>query len=166
MDKRPNHLKSFLSLAVIWIAGLSLSFTACTAQTTPGITPTPTCYPKPQPTGEKIIKPTVETRPPVQVSPGQVVKIVFSGGYVILNNAITCGETVVRYMHSDELPSFDWTRTVEVLLDGNALTTAECEYTCEIDAKIPEDVKPGTQKLVLDTNYWEDVVFEIQVVKP
>jgi hypothetical protein len=159
-------MKAYLFFAVTWVLGSSLLFTACTAQTLPGITSTPTCYPQPQPTGEKIIKPTIESRPPVQVSPGQVIKIVFSGGYVILNNAITCGGSVVRYMHSDEFPSFDWKRTVKVLLGENTLTTADCEYTCEVEAMIPDDVKMGTQKLILDINFWEELVFEIQVVKP
>jgi hypothetical protein len=46
-----------------------------------------------------------------------------------------CGDTVVRHTNRDELPGFDWDRTVEVLL--------ECGYTCQIERPVPQHTLPG-----------------------
>jgi hypothetical protein len=71
----------------------------------------------------------VESTPPKQVSTGQVLTLVFSGDYIIGNNAIVCDGEVVRYRFSDQLPSFSWERTVRVLLDEQVLATFELLIT-------------------------------------
>jgi hypothetical protein len=136
--------------------------TTCTAQIPPPAVATPTCFPRPEATGEKVIGPTVEATPPTQVSPGQTITIILSGDYIIGNNAIVCGDEVLRHAYSDALPSFSWQRTVEVLLDEQVLATVECEYTCQIEATIPQNILPGPHQLILDT-IWESIIFELQV---
>jgi hypothetical protein len=145
--------------------GLSWLLAACSSPSSPAPVPTPTCYPRPEATGEKIIGPTVEASPPAQASPGQVITIRFSGNYIIVNNAIVCGETVVRHAHSDELPVFNWDRTVEVSLDEQPLTTVECGYQCQVDVTIPQDIPSGAHELILNTN-WESISFALQVIGP
>lgn len=116
-------------------------------------------------TGEKIIRPTVEVPPPSQVVAGQVIMLTFSGDYLILNNAIVCDETIVRYAYSDEFPAFSWKRTIIVLLDDQVLTTSECDYTCQLEATIPGDSRAGGHTLMVETN-WERITFELQVIQP
>ena len=148
-----------------WAAGLVLLLAACASQTPQPPSITPTCYPLPQATGEKYIGPTVEAGPARQVMPGQVITVAFSGNYLIVNNAVVCGDSVVGYKHSDELPSFRWQRSVRVLLDGQMLKEVECGYTCQLEVTIPQDTSPGAHSLMVDTN-WEDLSFDLQVVAP
>jgi hypothetical protein len=146
-----------------WAAGLVLLLAACASQTRQQPMGTPTCYPLPQATGEKYIEPTVEAGPARQVMPGQVITVAFSGNYLIVNNAIVCGDTVAGYKHSDELPSFDWQRPVRVLLDGQALKEVQCGYDCQLAVTIPLDSVPGAHVLRLATNR-EDLRFDLEVV--
>jgi hypothetical protein len=157
------------------IVGLFWLLAACYAQTPPSLVPTTpaltkpvptsTCYPKPEPTGEKVIRPTLEATPPAQVSPGQSFTVTFSGNYLIANNAIICGDTLVKHAYSDELPTFNWNRTVRVALDERTLTTVACGRTCQIEATIPKDSQTGAHTLILETN-WERITFDLQIVKP
>ncbi len=160
MSNRVRWCPGALGLAV----GLSWLLTACYSPSPPTPVSTPTCYPRPEPTGEKIIGPTVAAPPPAQVSPGQVIAIAFSGNYIIVNYAIVCGDTIVRHAHGDEFPSFNWDRTVEVLLDEHTLTTVACGYTCQAEVTIPQDILPGAHKLMLETN-WESIIFVLQVIR-
>ncbi len=127
--------------------------------------PTPTCYLQPQPTGEKYIPANIETPAPAQVQPGQPISIHFSGGYIILNNARVCGENnIVGYIYDDELPSFSYRRTVQVSLDDNTLTTAECDNECAIEVIIPAGTAPGIHQLILQIPRIRDVVFDIDII--
>lgn len=112
--------------------------------------PTPTCYPQPQTTGEKYVAPVILATPPARLQPGQTLTIGFSGNYLITNNAIICAGTIVRYAHSDNLPGFIWEeRTIEVRLDDRPLTTARCGYTCRVEVTMPRDLAAGTHKLIV-----------------
>jgi hypothetical protein len=152
------------------IVSLCWLLVACYLQTPPSPVPTkpvstPTCYPRAEPTGEKLIDPTVEAPPPAQLSPGQAFTVTFSGNYLVANNAIICGDAVVKHAYSDELPAFNWNRTVVVLLDERTLTMVECGQTCQIEATIPPDTARGAHKLILATN-WERMSFDLRVVEP
>lgn len=134
-----------------------------------------TCYPEPQVTNEKIIMPTIESPPPVQASPGQVITIIFSGNYIIFNNAIVCDDTVVRYEYSDEIPDFNWDRSINLFLDEQVLASIECGYTCKIEAIIPKDILLGEHKLVIERNldgewsletYLQNITFDLEITRP
>lgn len=150
------------------LAGLSWLLAACAdPPPAPALTatplPSPTCYPLPQPTGEKYLPPTIEAAPPMQVSPGQTITVTFSGGYIILNNAITCGETVVEYKYSDELPNFTWDRRVEVWWDDQVLATVQCAYRCRVETAVPQDASPGAHQLSVDAFMGDEITFDLQV---
>lgn len=51
----------------------------------------PACTLGPQPTGEKIVRPTIVSPPAARARPGETLRIRFSGGYVAVNNAKICG---------------------------------------------------------------------------
>lgn len=134
----------------IWPILLAL-LAACTAPAPgpPSTTPAPTCYPRPEPTGEKWIDATVVATPAPQVGPGETISLTFSGGYVVVHYSVVCGTEVVGYRFADELPGYTWQRHVEVRLDERVLATAACDYTCTIVAGIPADVAPGRYRLTI-----------------
>ena len=147
----------WLSIGLLWL------LRDCSAPTSVTPVVTPTCYPRPEPTGEKIIRPTIETAPTAQVAPGQTVTVVFSGSYLVANNALVCGgDQVVGHVYSDQLPGFRWERTVEVRLDERVLNTVECGQTCKIEVTLPTDVAPGAHRLILIANGTR-LSFELQV---
>jgi hypothetical protein len=134
---------------------------------TPAPEPSPTCETQPQPTGEKVILATVEAYPAFEYAPGDVVSLTFSGNYLITNNAIICGEEheIVGYIYSDQLDRWSWEREVTVSLGDRELERIRCEYTCEIEAAIPEDTLPNGYTLIV--NSWiEDISFQIVVTEP
>ena len=135
-----------------WIWSSLLALLAACAAPAPGppsATPAPTCYPRPEPTGEKWIDPTVVATPVPQVRPGQTISLTFSGGYVVGHYSIVCGTEVVEYRFADELPGHTWQRQVEVRLDDRVLASAACEYDCTVNAAIPADVAPGRYRLTV-----------------
>jgi hypothetical protein len=134
----------------------------CQAQTPPPVAVTPTCFPRPEATGEKFIGPTVEATPPAQVTQGQVLTVTFSGAYVIGNNAILCAAEVMGHIYSDVLPGFDWNRKIVILLDGQTLETAECAYTCQVKVPLPQNISPGSHQLTLLTGF-DRLNFELQL---
>jgi hypothetical protein len=100
------------------------------------------------------------------VVPGQTVTVVFSGSYLIGNNALVCGsEQVVGHAYSDELPGFRWERAVDVYLDERVLNTVECGQVCTIEVTIPLDVVPGAYHLILTTG-GARLSFDLQVTDP
>lgn len=144
----------------IWPILLAL-LAACTAPAPGPPSPAPTCYPRPEPTGEKWIDTTVVATPAPQVRPGQTISLTFSGGYVVVHYSVVCGTEVVGYRFADELPGHTWQRHVEVRLDERVLAVAACDYTCNIVAGIPEDVPPGPHRLTVSgfaTNLGFDLV--------
>jgi len=153
---------------VAWamLAGWPWLLSACYPPPSPPPQSTPTCYPRPQPTGEKIVGATVEAPPPTQVSPAQTITLTLSGGYIIANNAIVCGESsVVRYAFSDELPGFSWDRSVDVMLDASTVASIHCGYECRVEVTIPADTAPGPHQLVVRTGL-ERVNFDLLVTSP
>lgn len=135
---------------------------ACFLQVRQAIAPAPLCYLQPQATGEKIILPTIEATPAAEIATASDIVIVFSGNFLIINNAVICGEVIERYVHSDTLPDFSWDRQVEVLIGERLLTTVKCGYTCRIEASIPADLLSGVYQLTLKTNY-QTIRFDIQI---
>ena len=161
------------------LAAISLCLlSACAAPppTAPRPQPTPTCQLQPQATGEKYVGPTVEASPPARVAPGQAIAIMISGAYgFVRNNAVVCGDgEIVDYVFSDELPTFNWRRAVEVRLDGRTLTVVECENPCRIEFALPPQTPSGTHALSLVVfaaepatyEVVEPIVFEIEVAAP
>lgn len=133
----------------------------------PTVSPEPTCYLLPQPTGEKIIELEVTRSPPLQVAPGQRVIVSFSGGYVIFNNARVCGESnVVGYVHSDELPGYSYERTVRIRLDDEFIAETECGMACAVSLEIPEGIAHGKHRIEVRPRYgWRnELTFEIEVL--
>ena len=153
-------------VAWVMLAGLPWLLSACYSPLPPTPELTPTCYPRPEPTGEKIIGATVEAPPPTQVSPAQAITLTLSGSYIIANNAIVCGaSSVVRHVYSDELPGFSWDRSVDVMLDAVTLASFNCGYACRVEVTIPADTAPGPHQLILRTGL-ERVNFDIFVTSP
>ncbi len=147
------------------LTGLPWLLSACYSPPPPPQS-TPTCYPRPEPTGEKIIGATVEAPPPAQVSPGQTITFTLSGSYVIANNAMVCAESnVARHVYSDELPGFSWDRRVDVMLDAVAMASFNCSYECRVELTIPADAAAGPHQLILRTGL-ERVNFDILVTSP
>jgi hypothetical protein len=131
-------------------AALSLPWllTHCAARVPPSPAPTPTCYPRPEATGEKYIPATIEPSSPLQAAPGEAIAIHITGGYLIVNNAIVCGEgNVTGYVHADRLPGFTWDRTVLARLDGLEISRTTCGYTCRAEIVIPAGASPGVHQL-------------------
>lgn len=122
----------------------------------------PSCTPYPLPTGEKVIHPTVEATPPNQFISGQVLTVTFSGGYAISNNAIVCEDNeIIGYAHSDELDSnYNWDRQVTIQLDERVLERVNCDYICQIEVTLPENLSPGIHKLRLPYK----MAFEFEIV--
>lgn len=147
--------------ALFCVFGLAL--VACTASPTtspfppglssPTVSPEPTCYLIPQPTGEKFIPVTIGTPPPPQAQPGETITFSFSGGYLILNNAQVCGDEVVGYIYTDELPSFSYQRTIRVLIDNERLADLDCDYDCCIKVTIPVTASQGLHRLRLGSPF-------------
>lgn len=154
----------FVARAVL--AGLPWLLSACYLPIPPTPEPTPTCYPRPEPTGEKVIGATIEAPPPGHISPAQTITITLSGSYMIANNAIVCGENnILRHVHSDELPGFSWDRSGKVMLDAATIASFNCGYTCRVEVTIPADTPPGPHRLALQAG-WERVDFDILVISP
>lgn len=159
-------------LTICFVMGLVLIIGACSRQNsqgvalTPTVEPTATCYPVVQATGEKIIYPTVEATPPARLASGQTITVTFSGDYVILNNAIVCGEDgIVGYVYSDELyPDYNWERQVTIQLNEQTLDSISCDYTCRIEVMIPDDTLPGAYQLVLSPPFL-DISFDLVVTE-
>jgi len=159
-------------LTICFVSGLVLIIGACSRQNSQGVALTPTvepaatCYPVIQPTGEKIIYPTVEATPPAQLESGQTVTVTFSGDYIIFNNAIVCAEDeIVGYAYSDELdPNYNWERQVTVQLNEQALDRITCDYTCQVEVMIPGHTLPGDYQLVLSPPFL-DISFDLVVTE-
>lgn len=150
-----------LAVGLVWLLNACSPHTIPT-QATEALQPTPTCRLLPQPTGEKIIRPTIEVPPAAQIVAGQPISLTLSGGYVILNNAVMCGDKLLNYVHGDELPDFNWERTVEIRLDDRTLTIVKCGYRCQIKVNTPAGITPGAHKLALAIG-WEVVTFEVKI---
>lgn len=143
-----------------WLVFAILS--ACTAPLTYEPSPTPTCFPRGEATGEKYIGPTVVATPPSRIQPGQTLVFEFSGHYLIGNYSIICAGTVTGYTHGDNLPGFTWAeRRVQVQLDDRVLVTSKCAYNCRVDVPIPSDLAPGTHTLTVLAP-WQALTFRVQ----
>ncbi len=118
------------------------------------------------PRGEKIVRATVETRPPAQARPGESLSVSFSGGCVAVNNARVCGAEVVGYVHDDELPTPRFIRHVSVRLNDRVLAERDdCPRDCEIDFAIPADAPPGRYALTLTTSWAEETRFDLEILE-
>ena len=136
-------------------------------QTPVTATPKPACTIMPQPTGEKLIPIVQGTPPPLQVKPGEQFTLSFSGGYMIMNNARTCGDDgIVTYIYSDELPGYSYERSVQVLLDGEDFVRPICDYDCQLAITLPDTLEPGPHDLQLDLPFFNEVAFDLIVVTP
>ena len=132
-----------------------------------GPTPIPdTCQLVPQPTGEKWIPIVAGTPPPSYAYAGQEVQTSFSGGYLVLNNAVVCGdEGIVDYVHSDELPGWRDERRVRFDLDGQRFGEGLCGYECTITGTIPSTMQVGVYTLYVGIPVRvRDLTFELFVV--
>ena len=122
----------------IVLAILCLFLAACSTLRTLTVSPEPTCQIQPQPTGEKYIPIVLGTPPPSYAYAGQAIEVSFSGGYLVGNNAVICGEERgVEYIHSDELPGWSYARTIALEIDGQRFGERVCEYECAIAGTIP-----------------------------
>jgi len=152
------------------LAGMALLWALLAACSSPLATlsssQTPDCYLQPQPTGEKIVPPTVVATPPAQARPGQVLHLRFSGGYVALNNARICGGEIVGYIHDDELPTPRVMCKFTLRLNEQMLASGDrCPPECEVQFTIPEDILPGRYQLSLWTPWGESAVFDIEIMR-
>jgi hypothetical protein len=152
-----------LILIFLMLSGACASFVANTVKTP---FPGPGCTLQPQPTGEKFVRPTIESPPGAQARPGETLRIRFSGGYVALNNARVCGNEVVDYIYSDEFPTPQILRRVIIRLDDRELAAVDCpEAICEFEFVIPTDVSPGEHELILVTPWGIETKFDIEIVE-
>jgi hypothetical protein len=102
----------------------------------------------PQPTGEKYIPIVVGTPPPSYAYAGQTIHVSFSGGYVVGNNAVSCGDKgIVDYVYSDELPGWSYARQAALQIYDQRFGESECDYRCAITASIPVSVDVGVYPL-------------------
>lgn len=158
-----------------WLCLLLSCLAACTVpQPSPAVTgtphlteagPTPTCYLQPMPTGEKIVKATIEAAPPAQAQPGDALSLRFSGGYVAVNNARMCGAEVVGYVHDDELATPRVIRHVTIRLNDQVLAERDgCPADCQLDFIIPVETPPGRYMLTLTTSWAEETRFELEII--
>jgi hypothetical protein len=126
----------------------------------------PVCTLQPQATGEKIIRPTIESLPDAQAHSGETLLVSFSGGYVAFNNARVCGGDIVGYIYSDDLPTPEIIRRVIIRLDDRELAAVDCPgLKCEFEFMIPADASPGQHELVLVTPWRIETKFDIEIVE-
>ena len=119
---------------------LCLFFAACGTLPTGTVPPDlkePTCQILAQPTGEKYIPIVLGTPPPSYAYAGQAIEVSFSGGYLVGNNAVICGDQDVDYVYADELPGWSYARTVALEIDGHRFGERVCDYECAIAGTIP-----------------------------
>ena len=155
------HPRLLILIFLILTVGCA-SFVSNTIMT-PGAQPA--CTLQPQATGEKIVKPTIES-PPSKAQPGETLRISLSGGYVAFNNARVCRGDVVGYIFSDELPTPEIIRRVIIRLDDRELAVVHCPGAkCEFEFVIPADASPGGHELVLVTPWLIETKFDIEIIK-
>jgi hypothetical protein len=132
-----------------------------------GPTPIPdTCQVVPQLTGEKWVPIVAGTPPPSYAYAGQEIHTSFSGGYLVVNNAVVCGdEGIVDYVHSDELPGWRGERPVRFELDGQRFGDGVCGYGCSITGTIPSVMQVGVYTLYVGIpGPVRDLTFEMFIV--
>ena len=129
-------------------------------------TPTETCQIVPQATGEKWIPIVAGTPPPSFAYAGQEIQASFSGGYLVINNAVVCGDKgIVDYVHSDELPGWRGERRVGFDLDGQRFGERVCGYECTVTGTIPSAVQVGVYTLYVGIPWRaRDLTFELFIV--
>ena len=129
-------------------------------------TPTETCQIIPQATGEKWIPIVAGTPPSSYAYAGQEIQSSFSGGYLIANNAVVCGEKgIVDYVYSDELPGWRGERRVGFELDGQRFGEGLCGYECTISGTIPSAMQVGVYTLYVGIpGRVRDLTFELFIV--
>jgi len=136
----------------IGLSALCLLLAACRALRTLTVAPTwtaePTCQILPQATGEKPIPIVLGPPPPSHAYAGQTIHVSFSGGYLVGNNAVICGEDgIVDYVYSDELPGWSYARPVALQIYDHRFGERECDYECAITTTIPGTVDVGVYPL-------------------
>lgn len=168
-----NHWLTLRNALFLCVFGLTLL--ACTASPTttpsppgfssPTLSPEPTCYLIPQPTGEKIIPVTIGTPPPPQAQPGETITLSFSGGYLIVNNARICGDNeIVGYIYADELPGFSYQRTVRASIDNESLAELDCDYDCCVEVTIPVTASQGSHRLRVGPPFgFRELEFDLKI---
>jgi len=147
-----------LGLLAFWLMSCSVT----PALPWPAVTPT--CYLAPQATGEKIVMPTFISTLPASARPGQTLELRFSGGYVALNNARMCGETLTGYIFSDALSTPAVIRNIGVLLNEQPLTVrVDCADVCRVEVDIPPDTPPGKYTLSLLSSWAERTKMDLDI---
>jgi len=151
------------------VATAFLFIAACTVLQSDldGPTPIPdTCQVVPQATGEKWIPIVSGTPLPSYAYAGQEIQSSFSGGYLIANNAVVCGEKgIVDYVYSDELPGWRGERRVNFELDGQRFGEGLCGYECTISGTIPSAMQVGVYTLYVGIpGRVRDLTFELFIV--
>ena len=151
------------------VAAVFLFAAACTVlrEDFGGPTPIPdTCEVVPQLTGEKWVPIVAGTPPPSYAYAGQEIQTSFSGGYLVANNAVVCGDKgIVDYVHSDELPGWRGERRVEFELDGQQFGEGRCGYECTVSGTIPSTMQVGVYTLYVGIpGRVRDLTFELFIV--